>query len=323
MGKQRCSPELPSLAKQHLSHYRVKLCELREYKWNEYVTIAVESQFKQLRSSPKKVLLEHCSPNADFRAIWFTAMVTYSFHLLNWNTQKLHVEEVAHGIMCWSPQRMIGKEEQGNRNLVTTEWYFYCLSSDARVASMTIFFFFTTQSPFLFHIQVTWLALRNFWSTARMVRCACQEGGHQPTVPLKKAAWQYCRLLWRMELVWWRKITLETRLNEWLRFTVTRSVCFSLNGTRVKGRKPGMFRESWRLFGGFVVYKSNEKRPEISLPRGRGARLHILYTRVCWSDPKVGFRFVYQNIDKLFTSALLMALLWVRVYGAERENFSP
>ena len=32
----------------------MKLCELRKYKWNEYVTFAVESQFKQLRSSPKK-----------------------------------------------------------------------------------------------------------------------------------------------------------------------------------------------------------------------------------------------------------------------------
>ena len=29
-------------------------CEVWEYKWNEYVTIAVESQFKQLLSSPKK-----------------------------------------------------------------------------------------------------------------------------------------------------------------------------------------------------------------------------------------------------------------------------
>ena len=32
----------------------LKWCKLREYKWNEYVTIAVESQFKQLRSSPEK-----------------------------------------------------------------------------------------------------------------------------------------------------------------------------------------------------------------------------------------------------------------------------
>ena len=32
----------------------MKWCALREYKWNEYVTIPVESQCKQLRSSPKK-----------------------------------------------------------------------------------------------------------------------------------------------------------------------------------------------------------------------------------------------------------------------------
>ena len=32
----------------------MKLCELREYKCSEYVTIAVESQFKQLRSSLTK-----------------------------------------------------------------------------------------------------------------------------------------------------------------------------------------------------------------------------------------------------------------------------
>ena len=32
----------------------MKLCELPEYKWNEYVTIAVLTQIKQLQSSPKK-----------------------------------------------------------------------------------------------------------------------------------------------------------------------------------------------------------------------------------------------------------------------------
>ena len=32
----------------------MKLCERREHKLNKYVTIAVESQFKQLRSSQKK-----------------------------------------------------------------------------------------------------------------------------------------------------------------------------------------------------------------------------------------------------------------------------
>ena len=37
--------------------HRVKLCELREYKWNEYVTIAVELQVKQLQSNPKKRFL--------------------------------------------------------------------------------------------------------------------------------------------------------------------------------------------------------------------------------------------------------------------------
>ena len=34
--------------------HRMKLCELREYQWNEYMTITVESQFKQLQNSPKK-----------------------------------------------------------------------------------------------------------------------------------------------------------------------------------------------------------------------------------------------------------------------------
>ena len=37
--------------------HKVHLCELREYKSNEYVTIAAESQFKQLRSTQKKVFL--------------------------------------------------------------------------------------------------------------------------------------------------------------------------------------------------------------------------------------------------------------------------
>ena len=32
----------------------MKLCELREYKCSEYVTMVVESQFKQLRSSLTK-----------------------------------------------------------------------------------------------------------------------------------------------------------------------------------------------------------------------------------------------------------------------------
>ena len=57
----------------------MKRCELREYKLIEYVTIAVESPFKQLRSSPKKKkkifgLLRNCL-NCDS-----TAMVTYSIH---------------------------------------------------------------------------------------------------------------------------------------------------------------------------------------------------------------------------------------------------
>ena len=34
--------------------HRMKWCKLREYKWNEYVTIAVELQFKQLRISQEK-----------------------------------------------------------------------------------------------------------------------------------------------------------------------------------------------------------------------------------------------------------------------------
>ena len=36
-----------------LIKHRMKWCKLREYKWNEDVAIAVESQFKQLRSCPK------------------------------------------------------------------------------------------------------------------------------------------------------------------------------------------------------------------------------------------------------------------------------
>ena len=36
------------------SKIRMKWCELWKYKWNEYVTIALESQFKHLQSSPKK-----------------------------------------------------------------------------------------------------------------------------------------------------------------------------------------------------------------------------------------------------------------------------
>ena len=38
--------------------HRMKWCGPREYKWNECVTIAVESQFKQLRSSPKKKVFQ-------------------------------------------------------------------------------------------------------------------------------------------------------------------------------------------------------------------------------------------------------------------------
>ena len=55
--------------------HQIKLCELREYKWNEYVTIAVELQFKQLRNSPFSGLLRNCF-NCDL-----TAMVTYLFQL--------------------------------------------------------------------------------------------------------------------------------------------------------------------------------------------------------------------------------------------------
>ena len=38
--------------------HKMKWCELQEYKWNEYVTIAVESQFKQLQNSLKKSFSE-------------------------------------------------------------------------------------------------------------------------------------------------------------------------------------------------------------------------------------------------------------------------
>ena len=40
--------------------HRMKWCELREYKWNECVTIAVESQFKQLQSIPAVHITSFC-----------------------------------------------------------------------------------------------------------------------------------------------------------------------------------------------------------------------------------------------------------------------
>ena len=36
----------------HSHLYRMKWCELQEYKWNEDMTITVESQFKPLQNSP-------------------------------------------------------------------------------------------------------------------------------------------------------------------------------------------------------------------------------------------------------------------------------
>ena len=47
----------------------MKWCELREYKWNEYVTIAVNRNLSNCENSPKKrfsgLQREHCSANAE------------------------------------------------------------------------------------------------------------------------------------------------------------------------------------------------------------------------------------------------------------------
>ena len=53
----------------------MKLWELREYKWNEHVTIADESQFKQLRDSPKKKFF---GPSTGFEPVASALALQYS-----------------------------------------------------------------------------------------------------------------------------------------------------------------------------------------------------------------------------------------------------
>ena len=72
--------------------HRMKWCELREYKWNEYVTIAVNRNLSNCQALTQRpwVRIPLKPRNPFFRAfsqllkLWFTAMVTYSFHL--WKT---------------------------------------------------------------------------------------------------------------------------------------------------------------------------------------------------------------------------------------------
>ena len=71
----------------------MKWCELREYKWNDYVTIAVNRNLSNCENSPKKNAEATGSnpveaPRILFFGLFsqllklrFTAMVTYSFHL--------------------------------------------------------------------------------------------------------------------------------------------------------------------------------------------------------------------------------------------------
>ena len=54
--------------------HRMKLCKLREYKWNEYVTIAVNHRW-----SPE--ILFFFRAISQLLTLRFTAMVTYSIHL--------------------------------------------------------------------------------------------------------------------------------------------------------------------------------------------------------------------------------------------------
>ena len=66
--------------------HRIKWCELQEYKWNEYVTIAVNrnlsnceiAQKKVFRGFNEKLFLRAISQLLKLR---FAVMVTYSFHL--------------------------------------------------------------------------------------------------------------------------------------------------------------------------------------------------------------------------------------------------
>ena len=70
--------------------HRMKWCELREYKWNEYVTIAVNRKWVCDHRSEYVTIAVNWFPlkprNPFFRAfsqllkLRFTAMVTYSFH---------------------------------------------------------------------------------------------------------------------------------------------------------------------------------------------------------------------------------------------------
>ena len=59
--------------------HRMKWCELREYKWNEYLTIAVNCNLSNCKivEAPKNVFWAIL----QLLKLRFTAMVTYSFHL--------------------------------------------------------------------------------------------------------------------------------------------------------------------------------------------------------------------------------------------------
>ena len=88
--------------------YRMKWCELREYKWNEYVTIAVNRNLSNCEKARKKGFLGFNgirARNPFFRAfsqllkLRFTAMVTYSFHLYSRSSH--HFKKVNINFNLW------------------------------------------------------------------------------------------------------------------------------------------------------------------------------------------------------------------------------
>ena len=102
---------------------------LREYKWNEYVTIEVESQIKQLRSSPKKVFrgfngirtrglcvqaaLLHQLSYED-RTLEAGQFIEFINPLKEWNTEWSDVN-------CGNTNEMNMRPSQLNRNLSDCE----------------------------------------------------------------------------------------------------------------------------------------------------------------------------------------------------------